>query len=274
MKQTVMQNQAFSGNHPSKRLSISGSTLKMIAVITMFIDHFAAGILSRYLAKNGMGDIDLNSESAVDQWLAENSTLYGIYYVMRLIGRIAFPIYCFLLIEGFEHTSSRLKYAGRLLLFAVISEVPFDLLFNGHILEFGYQNVFFTLFLGLVCLTAIQYIDEQSHMAPTLKVICRLAAAGVCMFVAQMLYTDYAATGVFCIAILYFFRKEKKHQVIAGCVTFLWELTAPLAFIPIWFYNGTRGWKLKYFFYLFYPLHLLLLYLICLMLGIDSYPAM
>lgn len=273
MEQNILQNNAPAGSRQSKRLSISGSTLKMIAVITMFIDHFAAGVLSRYMAKYGMVEIDMADENAVAQWISENSSLYIAYFVMRMIGRIAFPIYCFLLIEGLEHTHNSLKYAGRLLLFAAISEIPFDLLFNGEVLEFGYQNVFFTLFFGLVCLIVLQYIDRQ-NMAPTVTVICRLAAAGICMFAAHMLYTDYAATGVFCIVILYFFRKNKKQQVIAGCVTFLWELTAPLAFIPIWFYNGTRGWKLKYFFYLFYPLHLLLLYLLCVALGINSYPAL
>lgn len=274
MEQNIVQNNTPAGSRQSKRLSISGSTLKMIAVVAMFIDHFAAGVLSRYMAKYGMVDIDMANESAVAQWMSENSPLYITYVVMRMIGRIAFPIYCFLLIEGLEHTSNCRKYAGRLLLFAAISEIPFDLLFNGEVLEFGYQNVFFTLFFGFVCLVALQYIDGRSNMAPMLTVICRLAATGTCMLAAHMLYTDYAATGVFCIVILYFFRRNKKQQVIAGCVTFLWELTAPLAFIPIWFYNGTRGWKLKYFFYLFYPLHLFLLYLLCVALGINSYPAM
>lgn len=274
MEQNIMQQHAFANNKPNIRKGISGSTLKMIAVVTMFIDHFAAAILSRYMSKFGMNDIDLDNDSALNQWLAQNHTLYMTYYVMRMIGRLAFPIYCFLLVEGFEHTSNRIKYAGRLLIFAAISEIPFDLLFNNHVLEFGYQNVFFTLFLGLVCMTAIQYIDERSGLAPMAKTICRLAVAGICMFSAQMLYTDYAAIGIFCILVLYFFRRNKKQQVIAGCVAFLWELTAPLAFIPIWFYNGTRGWKLKYFFYLFYPLHLFVLYLLCMLLGITSYQAM
>lgn len=274
MELSAAKNHAFTNNgQPPAKRGISGSTLKMIAVITMFIDHFAAAILSRYMAKLGLTDTVMTDQAAFNQWTSQNSSLYMTYFVMRMIGRIAFPIYCFLLIEGFEHTRNRIKYAGRLLLFAAISEIPFDLLFNGHVLEFGYQNVFFTLFFGLVSMMAIQYIDE-SGLSPMVKTLCRLASAGCCMFCAQMIYTDYAAIGIFCILVLYFFRKNKKQQVIAGCVAFLWEFTAPLAFVPIWFYNGARGWKLKYFFYLFYPLHLLLLYIICTALGIVSYPAM
>lgn len=256
-----------------KLRGISGSTLKLIAVITMIIDHTAAGVLGRYLFMSGIGSLDINNMAVIDQWMDQNAALYGAYNIMRMIGRIAFPIYCFLLVQGFEYTHNRLKYAARLLLFAAISELPFDLLFKGQILEFSYQNVFFTLFFGLAVMMGLRWIEENlggRMFTPLLYLI--VIAAG--MAAAQLAKTDYAAIGVLCIVVTYLFRKKKIWQIVSGCIVFSWELTAPLAYIPIAFYNGKRGWKLKYFFYLVYPVHLLLLYLLCMGLGVASYPAM
>jgi len=259
---------------PRIKRGISGSTLKLIAVITMIIDHTAAGILGRYLSISGAGSLDAANMEGIQQWMQQNGQLLQIYSIMRMIGRIAFPIFCFLLVEGFEHTRSQVKYAARLLLFAAVSELPFDLLFNGRILEFGYQNVFFTLFLGLLVMMGMQWATEHmgSHPAAGYLLSCAAAVAG--MAAAHFAKTDYASTGVLCIVVIYLFRKKKVWQIVAGCLVFFWELTAPLAFIPIAFYNGKRGWNLKYLFYLIYPVHLLLLYLICMGLGVASYPAM
>ena len=80
-------------------------------------------------------------------------------------------------------------------------------------------------------------------------------------FVAEILYTDYAGLGVICIMVIYLFRQNRIIQAFSGAVAFMWEIPAPLAFVPVAFYNGKRGWKMKYFFYIFYPAHLLLLYL-------------
>lgn len=256
------------------RLGFSGSTLKMIAVVTMLIDHFGAGVLSRYLSMVGLYSLDVNNAAEMEKWMLQNGSLYKVYIAMRMIGRIAFPIYCFLLVEGFVHTRNRMKYAVRLLVFAAVSELPFDLLFNGEILEFGYQNVFFTLFLGLTAMMGMEWAEERLDVNRFFAMAVSCAITAACMVVAQLLRTDYMAIGVLCIAVIYSTRKKKVTQMIAGCAVFLWELTAPLAFVPIWFYNGKRGWKLKYFFYLFYPMHLLLLYLLCIGLGIVSYPAM
>lgn len=236
---------------------LSGSTLKLLAIITMFIDHVGAAVLARMII---MGN--------------DTELLYKVYLTMRTIGRIAFPIFCFLLIEGFEHTRDRKKYALRLLAFAAISEIPFDLAFNSKVLEFGYQNVFFTLFIGLVTIMALHEVEKKQDWHPALRIALEVIIAGAGMGLAWLMQTDYDALGVLCILALYLFRKVRGQQILVGCVAFgSFELPALVAFIPIAFYNGKRGWKMKYFFYIFYPMHLLLLYVICYCMGIAGIPA-
>ena len=260
-----------------EKRGISGSTLKIIAIVTMFIDHVGAALLGRYIMASGYLEIAVSGDMhAILTWLEEYGVLYYVYTAMRMIGRIAFPIFCFLLIEGFQKTHDVRKYALRLGLFALISEIPFDLAFNAQILEFAYQNVFFTLFLGLLAMIGYDWIWKRrwfSAKVPgtAVKLLLSAVVLGFFCFAAEVLKTDYAAIGVICITVMYAFRRKKAAQIAAGCVAFVWEITAPLAFIPIGFYNGKRGLKLKYIFYLFYPLHLLLIYLICMVLRIAGY---
>lgn len=217
-----------------QRKGLTGSTLKLIAIITMFIDHIGAGILEQLPG------------------FVPNSSIFYTDIVLRYIGRVAFPIFCFLLVEGFLHTSNIKKYAIRLFLFALISEIPFDLAFSRKILETNYQNVFFTLFIGLVTLMAVKHFENQKLLR-ILAIFAGIAAA-------QFLRTDYAGFGVVFILLLYIFHDKIIFRNIICSVAIIWELTAPIAFIPITLYNGLRGIKMKYFFYIFYPAHLLLIY--------------
>ena len=230
-----------------ERKGLSGSALKMIAIATMLIDHIAATVIIRVLKFGGYND-----------------SLYQLYRVMRNIGRIAFPIFCFLLVEGFMHTRDREKYARRLGCFAAISEIPFDLAFNGKILEVGYQNVFFTLLL----------VMKQSRFSVWKRTGLSTLAILVGMFAAEFLSTDYGALGVLCIMVFYLFRRSRMQQVVFGCLAFVWwEWAAVFAFIPIYFYNGKRGFGMKYFFYAFYPVHLLTLYFIVYKMGYGAVSA-
>lgn len=238
------------------RFEISGSTLKLIAIITMFIDHLGAGVVSRYMSAHPA------------------ESLYTLYRVMRSIGRIAFPIFCFMLVQGFTYTHSRKKYALRLFLFALLSELPFDLLFKGKYLEFTYQNVMFTLLIGLFTMMGCEWAEHQERLPLWGRRLCMLPMILLGMTIAECMHTDYGAIGVLCIMVLYIYREHRVGQLIAGCVVFLWEVTAPLAFLPIAFYRGKRGRSLKYFFYAFYPVHLLLLYVLCVCIGVAHFPAL
>ena len=136
---------------------IPGSTLKIIAMVCMLIDHTAAVLFDRILISRGLLDA-VNASDGGASFLSTGNTAV-IYYadmIMRAIGRISFPIFCFLLIEGFMHTHDVKKYALNLGIFALVSEIPFDLAFAGKPFYLDYQNVFFTLFIGLVMMIFLQ----------------------------------------------------------------------------------------------------------------------
>ena len=171
---------------------ISGSTLKLIAIFTMLIDHTAATVILQMI-NNGIG----------------GQTLIDIYWVMRSIGRMAFPVFCFLLVEGFKYTHSREKYAARMFIFALISEIPFDLAINNTVLEFKSNNVFFTLLLGLLAITVLDWLKSVDKIEKAssavkwffvtlIRCIVMVSVVLVMMIIAEfVLCCDYGAAGAF-----------------------------------------------------------------------------
>ncbi len=131
---------------------ITGNFLKVLALAAMFIDHFA--VIYLYNKCISMNLTGLGGQQGVND-------LIIIMKCMRLIGRFGFPLFAFLIVEGFEHTGSVVKYAGNLAAFALISEIPFNLGFFGKLMYPDYQNVFFTLFLGLLCIWMLQKAAEN-----------------------------------------------------------------------------------------------------------------
>lgn len=235
---------------------ISGSTIKIIAIVSMLIDHIGAVVVYRYIGYTiRQGNIAPNE-------------IYELYHLLRNIGRWGFPIFCFLLVEGFLHTRSVVKYALRLGLFALVSEIPFNLAFSGRVFDPSYQNVFFTLFIGLLVMICFRTV-ERTNLHIALKALFFLLSLIAGYYIAVFLCTDYNGIGVCCILVIYFFRNNKSLQLLAGSLAFMWEVPAPMAFIPIAFYNGKRGLKMKYFFYAFYPVHLLVLYFTAYLLGLT-----
>lgn len=220
--------------------SITGSTLKIIAMLLMILDHIGAVILEGGLLRS-------NLVTSSPELLLQVERLD---YILRMIGRPSFPIFCFLLVEGFLHTRNVKKYALRLFLFALISEIPFNLALFGRFFDFGMQNIYFTLLIGLLVMAGLNRFREK----PPLQILFCIAG----LFGGYFLQVDYGYLGVLLIMMLYLFRLNKPMQAAAGSVCVLYEPTAIAAFLPIWFYHGERGRSLKYFFYWFYPAHLLL----------------
>lgn len=222
--------------NPSVNISryqrLDGTVLKLIACLSMFIDHLGAVFFSGMMG-------------------------------FRIIGRLAFPIYCFLLVEGAVHTHNMKKYILRMGIFALISEVPFDLAFYHRLVYTGHQNVFFTLGLGLLAIWFLEHPIEQLDIPDVLYKLLVIIAAGL---IAEFFNTDYGFTGIAVICIFYYLRGQPqlKYPIAAILLAAMGgvEVYAVLALIPILLYNGQRGRQTKvmqYGFYIFYPAHLLLI---------------
>lgn len=277
------------GTSSVKNTSFTGYHLKLIALITMLIDHVAAVVIWRvYVASfhiTGSMQISDFIGDKIIVWVANNQDMvYAIYEWMRYIGRMAFPIYCFLLVEGFLHTRSVAKYALRLFLFALISEIPFDLAIAGQWWTLEYSNVFFTLGLGLLAVWAISYVEKfyefwqekqwESILGMILTGAAGLVVVAVFGGLAEMLlHTDYGFGGIVAILVLYLFRRQKEMAFALAVLSLSVlcddiEILALLMLYPLIKYDGTRGKNMKYIFYAFYPAHLLILAFVCIGLGV------
>lgn len=221
---------------------LSGSTLKVIATVSMLIDHIAAVLLKE-------NPVELLTI------LGHNGTLYSL---MRFIGRLAFPIFAFLITEGYLHTRNRVRYGGKLALFALLSEIPWDLEHTGKLFILSSQNVFFTLLLGYLAICMLEKYRSQ----PVKQGAWLLGLLAVSV----ILHADFGCSGYAFILFLYVMRERPLLRAVIGCGMLSSHWKAGLAFIPIALYNGKRGFAqgpfAKYFFYIFYPAHLLVLYLI------------
>lgn len=223
---------------------LSGSALKTIAFVTMLIDHTASVLLA-------------NMKFAVTPMFTAAGTEITWYMILRTIGRIAFPIYCFLLVEGYMHTRDRKKYGMRLLIFAIISEIPWSLEHTGTLFSTTH-NVFFTLFSGLCAIYV--YDNFRSDRMKTAVLL-------IFIFVISMYAKcDYGIKGTGFILFLYLMRENSLIRALVGCCFFARPDTVIPAFAFIQLYNGKRGYikgrVLQYLFYILYPAHMLLLYVL------------
>ena len=216
---------------------ISAAALHIIAMALMLMDHLWATIFP------------------AQEWLT-------------CAGRLAFPIFAFMAVEGYFHTHSFQKYALRLLLFAVLTEVPFDLAFSGRPLDPSYQNVLWTLLAGaLVCWAA----DWAQRTPDALHLLVATAAFAGAFWLLEVCRTDYGGWGMVLILLFHLSRGNRLIQ-LAGLAVFCVasvggvsiELYALVSLAFIWLYDGRRGYcsrPIQWLCYAFYPVHLLLLWL-------------
>lgn len=214
------------------------------------------------------------------------ATLFPSQAWMTCVGRIAYPIFAFLIVEGYFHTKDFKKYLLRMVLFAVVSEIPFNLMYNGTFFYPYHQNVLWTFVIGLL---AMKCMDWSKTKAKWCFVLISIVTVLVGTLLGFALFTDYYGVGVLMILTFYLFRGRKWWQLLGQFCLLYWlnvevlggyyyevELfgktfeviqqgLALFALIPIWLYRGKQGYHSKpfqYFCYSFYPLHMLLLVLI------------
>ena len=233
---------------------LSSNMLRIIAVAFMLSDHIWATYMS-------FGD-----------W-------------MTYVGRMAFPIFAFQIAEGYLHTSNFKKYALRLLGFAVVTEIPFNLFYSSRVFNPYHQNVLFTLLLGLMAISVIDKMKKNrkaKNIALSVLWLALICVASIVSFV------DYGFLGVLTVVMFYLLRgfpfawlAQLAAMVLINIVFFeglvfnveifgrTFEIPsqgfAVLSLVPIWLYAGKKGRTSKlmqYGFYAFYPVHMLVLYLI------------
>ena len=233
---------------------LNSNTLRLVAVLLMISDHVWATTMS-----------------------------FGNW--MTYIGRMAFPIFAFQIAEGFIHTKDFKKYALRLLAFGLVSEIPFNLFYSSRWFNPYHQNVMFTLLLGLLAIKVIDNLKKDispKNIGKSLLWLALIAVGGTLGFV------DYGFLGVLTVVMFYLCRGYRFTPILQliGMIlinivffegqVFIFEVFgktleipsqgfAVFALIPIWLYNGKKGKSskaLQYGFYAFYPVHMLILYLI------------
>lgn len=228
---------------------LSGTALQVVAVLSMTADHIGAVIMR-------------------DRQIAWATVLRDlpVLFSLRAIGRAAFPIFAFLLAQGMLHTRNRKRFILRLALFALLSELPFDLAFYGVVFYPHHQNIFFTLCLGAICIALVDYGSKKFGVVVVM----------VMALIAELLRTDYAALGVLTILMFWLFGQRERWGIAVVLLLFTgsclmygqWFYLFCMLSLPLLScYNGMRGgptgqvWAIirKWGFYFYYPAHLLLL---------------
>ena len=228
---------------------LSNFDLKLIAIITMTIDHIGV--------------------------------VFGtpFYNLLRAVGRLSFPIFAFLLTEGYVHTKSFSKYFLRLLVLALISEVIYDYVFFGSFIYIGANNIFFTLALGLLTLFLLdkskglinRYFKDKVDLVIILPITYLLIIV-IMGLMGEFLNFSYGMLGILVISFFYLFKDNFPLVVISVSLSTLilgegMQYFSLFSLILIYFYNQKLGKKSKLFFYLYYPLHILVLGFIKMLMG-------
>ena len=236
--------EAIKKGQPPKRLQVfNGAQLKYMAFLSMLLDHVNNSMITPYLDGKG--------------------PLLHVSNVLSILGRVAFPLFMFFLVEGFFKTRSRKKYLINLLIFAILSEVPFDLFTSRELFNKNWNNMMFTLALSLA---TIWIVDEiKGRLAKKSKALwygASVLVVAVMCAVAMFFSLDYDYHAIIVAYLFYLFYEKPLYGAALGYLSIIKELYSVLGFAATLTYNGERGKQYKWLNYAFYPVHLLILGLI------------
>lgn len=240
---------------------INKNQLTCIAMCSMLIDHLGFIIWYIYLEVCTVDGVVLLGDLCPQ----EGKILYSIYLGMRIIGRVAFPIFALGIVEGFEKTRNRKKYIARMVIFAICSELPYDLLFYDGI-EIYSQNIGWLFVLGLITLCVLEKLKERDGLK---RKLCMCVTILASMCIAVISRVDYGAGGILFVVCCYLYQEYPKKRFCAGALAILVQVlensriqfAAIGAFGIYHFYDKMPSEKKKssYWWYLFYPGHLIVL---------------
>jgi len=242
-----------------RHIEITSAVLHLLAMVFMLCDHLWATIVPG------------------NDWLT-------------VIGRIAYPIFAFMIVEGYFHTKSLKKYVLRLLVFAILSEIPFNLMMGSRVTYIVHQNVLWTFLIGI----GLIFVNEKAKKTGKMfvRILVGIGTVVLGFVLGLITFADYHYVGVFTILVFYFFRGRKWWNYLGQLVALAYlnievlsglsyevnlfgntyfivqQGFALLALIPIWLYRGKQGFHNKawqYICYAFYPVHMLILGLIKVM---------
>lgn len=242
--------EAIKKGQPPKRLQVfNGAQLKYMAFLSMLLDHVNNSMITPYLDGKG--------------------PLLHVSNVLSILGRVAFPLFMFFLVEGFFKTRSRKKYLINLLIFGILSEVPFDLFTSRELFNKNWNNMMFTLALSLA---TIWIVDEmKGRLAKKSKALwygASVLVVAVMCAVAMFFSLDYDYHAIIVAYLFYLFYEKPLYGAALGYLSIIKELYSVLGFAATLTYNGERGKQYKWLNYAFYPVHLLILGLLRVVLKI------
>jgi len=236
---------------------VSDNTLKIAGAVLLTLYFFSVAVI-----QNGVLQVNSYTPEQLNALLAENAEAMlwaGIGSVAEVVGMIAISIYAYLLVQGVQHTSSMGRYVLSVLVFALISEVPYDLAVYGQVWNWESQNTLWTVLIALITLWLMQYVEGRGAVSYVLSAV---AALGGCLWTV-LFHCKFGWGFVLIASVLYLLRDHRPINLIAGVGAALAYVTAAMGFALIAFSNGQRRtpdsrWG-KYTYYAYYPVLLLLM---------------
>lgn len=241
---------------PYREIKCSADVLKWLGFVCVCLGSFSTAVVQR-----GIIDLDAFSTQTLYDAMKPGGGLMAwasLAVAAMLLSALAIPLYAKLLYEGWLHTANQMRYLGKLLLLALISECPYDWAFSGQLMDMSRQNPVWALAVAVVMLSIFRQYGIPGIGGWLLKAAVLLAAVAWTV----VLQSDMGMITVLLAAVFYFFAEKKSAQLLLGILICAIQFPAPFGMAFVHWYDGTRGKTPRLLFYILYPLQLLVFGLI------------